>query len=744
VDSRTSLAPDTILDGSYRIVRTIGAGGFGITYAAEDVHLATQVAIKEYYPVEFGDRDKTMSVRPKSERHKPTFDWGRMSFLTEARTVARFRHPSIVRVTRVFEANSTAYMVMDFEKGQTFEDWLGGLGRPPTQPELDGITMALLDALEMMHGADFLHRDLAPDNIIVRGDGTPVLLDFGSARRAVGEMSRTLTGIVKAGYSPPEQYASDARLQGPWSDLYAFGGMLYRAVTGKAPDESTLRSIDDRLTPATRSARGSYRPGFLAAIDACLRIKGADRPQSVAQLRPLLQAEAVQPAPTRPLQGRAQAGSIIERLTPPTNISLRQWSIVALAVAALLLGGAAGLFLWPRPEPEVADAIGTATIESNGTIVVDVRRPGLAILRYAPSDPHYAEVAKHIGPLRPGETKLVRPWPELTPAEKRSADERAQRQIEANLKKAEEDRRKAAEERARQQAEAEKKAAEERAQRTAQATHNFEEGERYYHGRGVARDYVKAREYYEMAAAANHRDAAYSLGWLYEFGQGVPQDYVKAREWYEKSVALERGGGIALYRLGRIYDLGLGTSQDYAKARQWYEKAAAAGNPDGDYGQAWLYFEGKGVKADAAKAKELLEKSVAAGGGADTLYSLGYFHATGGPGLPQNLVTAREWYRKAVAKGSSWGMERLAILLDEGRGGPADYQGAAEWLLEAARKGKTSAIEHLRGDMSKWNARTRTELKRRLAAQNFYSGAINDKWDEEARAAAGKYLAARK
>src|SRR5262249_40443282 len=153
------------------------------TYEAEDIKLRTKVALKEYYPDEFGERDGTMSVRAKSERHQKTFEWGRSSFLEEAQTLARFRHPSIVRVTRVFEALSTAYMVMDFEKGESLEGWLKGLGRPPTQGELDRIAGPLLDALEIMHGENFLHRDIAPDNIIVRGDGTPVLLDFGAARR---------------------------------------------------------------------------------------------------------------------------------------------------------------------------------------------------------------------------------------------------------------------------------------------------------------------------------------------------------------------------------------------------------------------------------------------------------------------------------------------------------------------------------------------------------------------------------
>jgi serine/threonine protein kinase len=161
------LPPNTILVDGFRIERFIGAGGFGITYVGEDLHLGTTVAIKEYYPDEFGDRDATLSVRPKTDRHRQTFEWGRTSFLQEARMLARFRHQSIVRITRVFEANSTAYMVMEFEEGRSLESWLKTLERPPTQAELDRIVAPLLDALDTLHQAHVVHRDIAPDNILI-------------------------------------------------------------------------------------------------------------------------------------------------------------------------------------------------------------------------------------------------------------------------------------------------------------------------------------------------------------------------------------------------------------------------------------------------------------------------------------------------------------------------------------------------------------------------------------------------
>ena len=341
-----------VLDGSYRVERVIGAGGFGVTYRAEDVKLKTFVALKEYYPVEFGDRHRSLEVRPKSERHEKTFHWGRTSFLQEAQMLARFRHQSIVRVVRVFEANSTAYMVMEFEDGRNFEAWLKGLGRLPTQAELDRIVAPLLDALELMHGAQFLHRDIAPDNIIVRPDGTPVLLDFGSARQAVAHMSRTLTGIVKAGFSPHEQYATDGRLQGPWSDLYSLAGTLYRAVVGRPPEEATLRMVDDHMPPATRLAPATYRRSFLHAIDACLEPRYKDRPQSVAQVRPLLLGNAADQEPTKSSRVVAPTRKVEWQHTPTTRRTGRQTNYIQLAalgaIVLALMGGAYGGYEFMR------------------------------------------------------------------------------------------------------------------------------------------------------------------------------------------------------------------------------------------------------------------------------------------------------------------------------------------------------------------------------------------------------------
>ena len=245
MDHREQLPIGAELVGDYRIDSVLGHGGFGITYKAWHLALETYVAVKEYFPSEFAKRDATLSLHPATPKSAEMFEWGRKRFLDEARTLEKVRHPSIVRVRHVFEALNTAYMVLEYEDGQSLKHWLEDLGRSPSQAELDGIVSPLLDALEEMHAANFIHRDIAPDNIIIRPDGTPVLLDFGAARQAIAEETKTLTGIVKAGYSPPEQYLTRASQQGPWTDIYALAATLYRAVVGVGTHRSP-RTPDGR------------------------------------------------------------------------------------------------------------------------------------------------------------------------------------------------------------------------------------------------------------------------------------------------------------------------------------------------------------------------------------------------------------------------------------------------------------------------------------------------------------------
>lgn len=291
MDNLLALPVATMLAGEYRLERVLGAGGFGITYQATELPLNRSVAIKEYFPSDFAAREGSRFVRSKSQNHDDDYRWGLDRFIAEAKTLAKFDHPNIVRVFRTFQENNSGYMVLKFEEGHSFKAWLDKLGRAPSQAELDAILAPLLDALAVIHASDFLHRDIAPDNIIVRADATPVLIDFGSARGDVAQNSRTVSALVKPGYSPFEQYAITGKQQGPWTDIYALAATLYHAVTGKRPADSPSRITQDELISAASSARTQYRPGFLAAIDQALRLKVEERPATVGQWRHALFAE---------------------------------------------------------------------------------------------------------------------------------------------------------------------------------------------------------------------------------------------------------------------------------------------------------------------------------------------------------------------------------------------------------------------------------------------------------------------
>ena len=267
----------------YHIESVLGAGGFGLTYLATDANLNLKVALKEYLPGDFAARAEDSTVQPKAGDAAEWFQWGLRRFMDEAKTLASFRHPNIVRVMRFFEANKTGYMVMEFVEGKPLPDWIRPR-RPLPQQSLQAVAGPLLDGLEVIHQAGFLHRDIKPANIFMRDDCSPVLLDFGSARELKGG-DQELTVVATPGYAPLEQYDAHGK-QGPWSDLYAFGGVMYWMLTGNKPVEAAARVRQDILPSAEATAAGwGYTPDFLAAVDWALKPDEDERPQSVAEFR---------------------------------------------------------------------------------------------------------------------------------------------------------------------------------------------------------------------------------------------------------------------------------------------------------------------------------------------------------------------------------------------------------------------------------------------------------------------------
>ena len=316
----------------YKIIKALGAGGFSVVYLARDETLDKLFAIKEYFPPQFAHRrGDTVRANPGEADN---FTWGKARFIDDAKYLARFDHPNIVKVIQIFEANNTAYTVLEYLDGRHLKSWLDEINGPPTQKELDKIVDSILNALETIHRNEILHRDVSPDNILLCNNGTPVLLDFGSAKEAIGQRTRTVSAVVKDGYSPPEQYSTTGSGQGPWTDIYAFAATLYHAVSGARPEAATDRVLTDNYVSATEAAKGSYRSGFLNAIDWGLRVRQKDRPQSVADWRAALFAPDAPSAPQKKADKSDQ--SELPRPVPNTVPPWRAlWFALLLGVLAI-------------------------------------------------------------------------------------------------------------------------------------------------------------------------------------------------------------------------------------------------------------------------------------------------------------------------------------------------------------------------------------------------------------------------
>ena len=348
-DHKQALPPGFRL-GNYRVVRVLGAGGFGVTYLCEHGGLGVTVAVKEYLPNDIAVRSGS-AVAPKSAADREGYAWGLSRFLDEARTLARFEHSNVVRVRDYFEANGTAYIVMDYEDGEPLDRVLERKGTL-AEAQIKRVLLPIVAGLRQMHAAGFLHRDVKPANIFIRrSDESPVLLDFGSARQALGRLSRSVTAIASSGYSPPEQYESNGG-QGPWTDIYALSALCYRAITGIAPVEATrrqsrlLRGEEDPLPRLVEVAGGRCSRAFLTAVDRGLRVVEGERQGSLDEWWDELEGRAIG-EPTSHLvspsarRGSKVAESRVERMPATKRRSRAVWLLcgmagMAVAVSAFL------------------------------------------------------------------------------------------------------------------------------------------------------------------------------------------------------------------------------------------------------------------------------------------------------------------------------------------------------------------------------------------------------------------------
>ncbi|HEX4917254.1 MAG TPA: serine/threonine-protein kinase [Limnobacter sp.] len=330
----------------FEIESVIGVGGFGIVYKAMDHQLERPVALKEYLPAALAVRQASGHVKVRDPRHETTFKAGMRSFINEARMLAQFDHPALVKVYRFWENAGTAYMVMPLYLGDTLQTMRDQMAQPMPQSMLLDLLVPLTEALEVLHVQQCYHRDVSPENILLlKGSGKPVLLDFGAARRAIGNVSQPFTVILKASYAPIEQYAeAPGMVQGPWTDVYALAAVAHYLMVGKTPPSSVARMVNDNYQPLAARDDLPYELHIRQAVDAALAVQAHDRTQNMASFRKHLQSQVARvdildvypnsvPSPELPLEPKSSA----QTLSPRPKRQIHLWTVLGMVGVLALM-----------------------------------------------------------------------------------------------------------------------------------------------------------------------------------------------------------------------------------------------------------------------------------------------------------------------------------------------------------------------------------------------------------------------
>jgi serine/threonine protein kinase len=391
----------------WRVSGVLGQGGFGIVYRADDGAGGPAVAIKEYLPAQLAVRREDGSLGAVAPAGAETYAAGLRAFVEEARLLARVRHPALVEVLDAWEEQGTAYLAMPLYEGPTLERVIACHPDGLDEPALRAIAEPLLGALAALHATGTIHRDVAPDNVILRPDAGAVLLDLGAARREIGDRVRATTVMLKAGYAPIEQYAHDPDCPvGPWSDVYALGAMLHHAACGEAPPPSPMRVMRDTRVALAQRCPDRIGPQFGAAIDAAMALRPEDRPATAAALRErlglavdLLEAAraAVEDATVHDGTDRRRGGRrAVDRSRARRIVGLSIATVAMLAVLAVSVG------MWLVAEPPSAPS----------DLPVDERAA-----TFVPPDPSggpASAAAARPAPPKPATLRLaVSPWAEV-------------------------------------------------------------------------------------------------------------------------------------------------------------------------------------------------------------------------------------------------------------------------------------------------------------------------------------------
>lgn len=541
---------------NYQIIRVLGEGGFGITYLAKDIELGLEVVIKEYFPNEFSIRKQDSTIIAKGSSVQD-FSKGLQRFKEEAQTLAKFNHPSIVKILSYFEANKTAYFVMEYEAGIDLSQYLKQKNTSIQQDEIFSIIMPILEGLKEVHTYKYLHRDIKPGNILLRSNKSPVLIDFGASKLVTGDVSKSITSMLTEGYAPLEQYSTDIKKQGPFTDIYAVAAVIYKMITGKVPPSAQTRSYqllsegDDPFQPLQTLKLSGYDEKFLRAVDRALAVNAKDRPQNVQEFQSDI--AGLLTIKKKPVKDSSKA------LKQDTNKKSNGLIIGVITILFVVGIGTWFLLLQSNSENMDQDENTLNTFEQSG-IVKKVKH--YKDKNEACNNGEIKECA-NLGVMYVQGKGVSQDYIKAT--------ELFNKACSGGISK---------------------------------GCYNL--GVMYFNAKGVARDHFKAVKFFQKSCDNNDAAGCLSLGFMYEKGQGTKQNYETSALVYQKACELGNTGGCN--NLGFMYENGLGVKKGYGKALDHYSISCDANDAVGCINLGIMYENGQGTVEDCNKALEFYKK----------------------------------------------------------------------------------------------------------------------------------------
>ena len=703
--------------GEYVIIDSLGQGGFGITYLAEQVSLKRKVAIKEFFLRDFCNRD-SYTLRVSSTGSTDVVGRFRDKFIKEAYTIAGLDHPNIVRIIDVFEENDTAYYVMEYHSGCSLGSVVDKQGAMSEEQALRYIRQ-VASALKYIHSRRMMHLDIKPDNILLNSRGEAVLIDFGISKvfeDEIDNVKRPRTSTIAAyspGFAPKEQYNPKGVTEfSPATDIYSLGATLFTLLIGECPPPAI--ELDESDYIITTLKRSNISKQLSAAVIKAMAYTKKDRPQSVDEFLALLNGDfgGGSKEPKKPFKWKPFVGIIAAilcvifavvginkcndyrdeqiRLDSIAKEKARQDSIAAvkryndsIAMVKQHNDSINKALANKVAEQQLLDSIANEKARQD-SIKEQQRRdsitnlPGILYVTTNPAAATVTVAGKRIGntpiekyKLKKGSYKVKITKEGYNTISKNITISNDPTVINIALTKT-----------------VKKETNKQNNKLTSQ------EIEKYYND-GVkaynAGNYSEAVRLYRKAAEQGNAAAQCYLGYCYEFGKGVTKDLTEAVKWYRK--AAEQGEVTAQCNLGYCYENGIGVPKNYSEAVKWYRKAAEQGYARAQCNLGLCYENAQGVPQNYTEAVKWYRKA-AEQGEVTAQNNLGVCYKKG-QGVPQNYTEAVKWYRKAAEQGEVTAQNNLGNCYKNGQGVAKNYTEAVNWYRKAAEQGYATAQNNL-------------------------------------------------